>query len=253
MLKACAFDLGNTLITDTRLLEEVIKSMESWLRQNGHLTPHRSFTDIYMRINRQTNTPFISHTFGELCFFEQTFREIELTSITPEQGLREYRRILVSKMQLEPDVREALTVLRERGLKTALLTNESSQRVQALFEHTNSRDLFDEVVISEEVGYEKPDPRFFQEALNRLGIEAADLVMFGDNEIADGGCKELGILFVLVTALKKPGWGWEQGTAHQPDYRIERIDVDSIDRFIDLAYNGHRAVESRRDSGKNKP
>lgn len=253
MLKACAFDLGNTLVNDALLLDEAANATEQWLQQNGHLPPDRSFTDIYMRINLHTNTPFISHTFGELCFFEQTFRELDLTSMTPEQGLLEYRSILVSKMRLEPDVREALTVLRDRGLKTALLTNESNQRVQALFEHTDSRDLFNEVVVSQEVGYEKPHPQFFREALRRLGIEAAELAMFGDNTIADGACRELGILFVLVTALKKTGWGWERGTAHPPDYCIERIDPDSINRFLQFAYNGDTAVESRRDSGKNNP
>lgn len=252
MLKACAFDLGNTLVDDAGLLKDAVKATEEWLRRNGHLPSDRSFADVYMHTNLQTNMPFISHTFGELVFFEQAFRELKLTSMTPEQGLLRYRSILLPKMRLEPGVKEALAVLRNQGLKTALLTNESNQRVEAFFKRTNSRYLFDEVVVSQEVGHEKPHPRFFQEAVKRLGIEPTELAMFGDNEIADGACRELGILFVLVTAMKKPGWGWERGTVHHPDYCVERIDPDSVNRFLQFAYNVNGDVESRCDSEKNK-
>ena len=235
MLKACAFDLGNTLINDAKLLREAAAAMAEWLHHNGFLSSRRSFVRNYLRVNFQTYVPFISHTFGELIFFEKTFRKLKIGGITPEQGLLQFRRILVSRMQLEPGVKDALTFLRKRGLKTALLTNESKYRVQAFLDQTTTRDLFDEVVVSHEVGHEKPDKEFFIDAVQRLEIEPSELVMFGDNEIADGACKQLGILFVLVTAMKKKGWGWERGEAHSPDYRIERVDPESMSRFLQSA------------------
>ena len=56
------------------------------------------------------------------------------------------------------------------------------------------------------------------------------------------------LAFVLVTGLKKPGWGWERGDAHHPDYVLERLCAESIDRFLEFVCNGRGAVESRRDS-----
>ena len=235
MLKACAFDLGNTLVNDTKIFHETITATENWLHQNDFLPKNCSFVRNYMKVNRETNIPFISHTFGELVFFEKTFRKLKIVSITPEQGLLQFRRIMLQKMKLEPGIKDALAFLHDQGLKTALLTNESKPRVQAFLDKTTSRDLFDEVVVSHEVGYEKPDPRFFKEALQRLEIEPSELAMFGDNEIADGACKKLGILFVLVTAMKKKGWCWKHGKAYSPDYLIGRIDPESIARFLIFA------------------
>jgi len=45
MLKACAFDLGNTLVNDARLLKDVVDAMGEWLRQNGHLPEHPGAED----------------------------------------------------------------------------------------------------------------------------------------------------------------------------------------------------------------
>ena len=232
MLKAFAFDLGNTLVNDTKILHETITAMENWLHQNGFIPKNCSFVRNYMKVNRETNIPFISHTFGELVFFEKTFRKLKIVNMTPEQGLLQFRRILQHKMKLEPGVKDALTFLHDQGLKTALLTNESKSRVQTFLDKIASLDLFNEVVVSHDVGYEKPAPRFFKEALQRLEIEPPELVMFGDNEITDGACKELGILFVLVTSMKKKGLYWKHGKAYSPDYRIGRIDPELISRFL---------------------
>jgi FMN phosphatase YigB (HAD superfamily) len=50
----------------------------------------------------------------------------------------------------------------------------------------------------------KPNHEIFEIALNRLGVDAADTVMVGDSEEADGAARELGCGFVLVDPL--PTW-----------------------------------------------
>ena len=65
-----------------------------------------------------------------------------------------------------------------------------------------------EFVLSFEVGAVKPNPEIFNTALDRLGVAAADAVMVGDSEEADGGARELGCGFVLVDPLP---------TAQRPD------------------------------------
>jgi putative hydrolase of the HAD superfamily len=247
-LRACAFDLGNTLVNDARLMELAAMQTESWLRIQGCLSADQHFSTAYLAVNRRIDRPFISHTFGELCFFDEVFRDFGISRPTSAETLEKYREFLLGDMKLEPGAVEALVHLRNRGLKTALLTNESTERVEALFDKTQIRGLFDEVVISQDIQCEKPNPRFFQEALLRLGVEPTEMAMLGDNEIADGACKALGIWFVMVTALKRPGWGWERGNQYPPDYVIEKLSADSIDRFLQFAQNGQRAVESRRDS-----
>ena len=57
--------------------------------------------------------------------------------------------------------------------------------------------------------------------------------MFGDNEIADGACKKLGIYFVLVKDYMTKDWIWEKGSPHTPDYIMEKITRKDMVAFLD--------------------
>lgn len=46
-------------------------------------------------------------------------------------------------------------------------------------------EYFSDVFVSDDIGYEKPDPRFLNEALSRCGLSAADALMVGDSREAD--------------------------------------------------------------------
>lgn len=59
--------------------------------------------------------------------------------------------------------------------------------------------FFNVVVVSEEVGWRKPSPKIFQDALNRLGVEAKDAVYIGDSPSEDiKGAKQAGLKTVFV-------------------------------------------------------
>jgi putative hydrolase of the HAD superfamily len=235
MLRACAFDLGNTLVPDTTLYQAALREFSSALEGRGLIGSAERFAEVYTAVNRRTNTPFVSHTYGEPAFFEETLRELAIDSIGSAAALEEYRGVLMARMEVAPAAIAAIDLLRDRGLRVALLSNESTARVDAFFEKTGLRGRFDEVLVSQAVGCEKPDPRIFQEALRRLAVEPEELAMFGDNAVADGACRELGILFALVTQYRKKDWAWEEGRAHRPDYVLDRIDPSSIASFLEFA------------------
>ena len=90
-----------------------------------------------------------------------------------------------------------LNALRERGLKTAIVSNCSSEEVQVLRESELYR-YFDEVILSYEVGMKKPDLPIYEEAVSRLGVKAEDCLFVGD-----GGSDELpGARNAGMTALQ---------------------------------------------------
>jgi YjjG family noncanonical pyrimidine nucleotidase len=65
--------------------------------------------------------------------------------------------------------------------------------------------LVDELVVSEDVGVSKPDPGIFQVALERLGVQAARAVMFGDSWAADiVGAARAGIRAVWFNPTRQP-------------------------------------------------
>jgi len=232
-INACAFDLGNTLSNDTQLTRDALDGMGNWLLERSLIESKPSFVGTYESINYNTNRPFISHTFGEIDFFEKTFKELGIYSISPEEALRKYREILLEKVKPDSQVVDTFRLLKKRGIQIALVSNESVCRVEAYLKATGLKNCFDTIIVSEGVGIEKPDIRIFREALNRLHTEAKETVMFGDNDIADGACKKLGMFFVLITGYKNKKWSWEQGSPYPPDYVMETITPTHMKAFLD--------------------
>ncbi len=231
-LKAFAFDLGNTLSHDTQLLKNATADMCDWLFDNSLIQSRQAFAAAFKRINHATNKPFISHTFGEIEFFEKTFHELAINTISAQAALKKYREILVNKFQPDQNIVDTFRLLKDKDLLIALLSNERLVRVDSYLEKTNLGPFFDTIVVSEDIGFEKPDLRFFQEALHRLNISGDEMVMFGDNKIADGACKKLDITFVLVRGYMTADWVWEEGNAHPPDYVMERITKKNMQAFL---------------------
>lgn len=140
----------------------------------------------------------------------------------------------MNRWKLDNDVIEAFNFLRGKGIKIALLTNERVDKIEAFIRKTGLVNSLNSVVISEQVGMEKPNPAIFTEVSKRLGVKCEEIVMFGDNEIADGGAKRLGMKFVLVTAYKNPEWQWESGSTIQPDYVMEKVNKKEMEKCLEV-------------------
>jgi epoxide hydrolase-like predicted phosphatase len=64
--------------------------------------------------------------------------------------------------------------------KVGLLSNAWNDLRQTLHTRWNIDGLFDELIISAEVGLVKPDPRIYHLALERLGVQAEEAVFIDD-------------------------------------------------------------------------
>ncbi len=80
-----------------------------------------------------------------------------------------------------PGALQAVAELRRRGVKLALVTNGSAADQRAKIGRHAVDRRFDAVLVEGEVGFGKPDPRIFRLALERLGANAADAWMVGDD------------------------------------------------------------------------
>jgi HAD superfamily hydrolase (TIGR01509 family) len=99
-----------------------------------------------------------------------------------------------------PDTAAVLSALHGQGIKTAVVSNIAFD-VRPAFAAIGAADDVDEFVLSFEVGAVKPSPDIFETALTRLGVAAADALMIGDSEEADGGALNVGCRFALVDPL----------------------------------------------------
>ncbi|MEI5907952.1 HAD family hydrolase [Bacillus spongiae] len=82
----------------------------------------------------------------------------------------------------------------KKHVKVAIVTNGATQRQRAKINNTNLNSCFDTVIISEEVGFSKPDKRIFELVLNKLKVEPDATLFVGDDIERDiDGCQNVNI------------------------------------------------------------
>jgi putative hydrolase of the HAD superfamily len=110
-----------------------------------------------------------------------------------------------------------------RHAPLVLLTNGISRVQRSRFARTRVPDYFTDIVISEEVGVQKPDPRIFRIALDRAAVEnvtPGEAVMIGDNLHSDiQGALEAGLDACWVNLRDRLN-----DTDVQPTYAVTRLD-----------------------------
>ncbi len=80
---------------------------------------------------------------------------------------------------------EVMTAIRKGGYKVAMIANGDSAGARNIIKATGLQDYFDAIIISEEVGIEKPCRGIFDAALAKLGVKAENAVMVGNRIDAD--------------------------------------------------------------------
>ncbi len=125
----------------------------------------------------------------------------------PAFGLQlehEYISRAPSQKQLIADAIEVLEYLKEK-YTLHIITNGFKEIQHIKLNNTGLSVYFDEIIISEEIGFNKPHRQIFQQALEKAGTTAGESIMVGDDIDADIiGAINAGIAAVYFNPLKKP-------------------------------------------------
>ncbi len=105
--------------------------------------------------------------------FEDYFQEVYALFARPELW------------RIYPDALLALDMLHVKGLRCGVLSN-WDRRLRAILEGLDLSRHFEHLVISSEVGVEKPHPLIFQRAQELFGIQASEALLLGDDDLFDG-------------------------------------------------------------------
>lgn len=77
---------------------------------------------------------------------------------------------------------EFVRKLRQRGVKTAVVTSSNRVKMKAVYRHhPEFKSLFDAILTSEDFERSKPDPDCYLKAAQRLNAEVKDSVVFEDS------------------------------------------------------------------------
>lgn len=116
---------------------------------------------------------------------------------------------------VEPGTGEALGALRDAGYRLAVISN-ADGRIEGLLQSRGLREHFEFVIDSQVVGVEKPDPRIFRAAVERMGVEPEACLYVGDLYPVDVlGARGAGLQAVLLDPMDR--------LAHYPVDRLRSV------------------------------
>jgi len=151
-------------------------------------------------------TPEAHHAWVNRDLAPHLHREAYL-HVLRESGVADHQAEALYRLMIDPlnwtsypDTAGVLESLHRQGIKTAVVSNIAFD-VRPAFKSLGAAEYVDEFVLSFEVGAVKPNAAIFEAALSRLAVDAANAVMVGDSDEADGGARALGCGFILVDPL----------------------------------------------------
>lgn len=131
---------------------------------------------------------------------------------------------IVTSAQFIPGARQMLTGLAAEGYRIALVADGEWESFQNVYRENGCASCFEQWVVSEVVGHEKPHESMFATAMEKMGLSDADkprIVMVGNNLKKDiAGANRYGITSVWLSwspryfhTVEEPDW--------QPDYTVD--------------------------------
>ena len=116
------------------------------------------------------------------------------------------------EVRLYDDSLPTVAALRERGVRTALVSN-CSHATRPIVEQLGLPALFDAVILSFEVGVRKPEPGIYRAALDAIETDPADAVFVDDQTSYCDGARALGIdTRLIVRDGAQPAEGFAPST-----------------------------------------
>ena len=143
------------------------------------------FRDAFAKARKETKER-LGHTassHSRLLYFQRTIELLGCgTRILATLDLEQtYWRTFLANSRLFPGVVDFIQSLKNQGIMTANITDLTAQIQFRKMVYFGLDEFFDYVVTSEEAHQDKPDPRPFNLALEKLGIEPDRIWMIGDS------------------------------------------------------------------------
>ena len=229
-IKHIFFDLDRTLwdfdLNSKEVLQDLVTEFEVLNRCN---TSFEQFHDVYKAINENL---WIKYRSGEITKDELRSSRFFLSMkhfgwVDKSLGQKmEYEYISRSpyKTNLLPGTIDTLNKLKEK-YQLHIITNGFKEVQKIKITHSGLESYFNEVIVSEEVGFNKPDKHIFNYAIDKVGGNVSETVMVGDDYEADiKGSEAVGMWAIFCNF----SGGFSKSLAH--DYEIKMI--SEITKFL---------------------
>jgi HAD superfamily hydrolase (TIGR01662 family) len=204
--KAIIFDFIGTLtnVKDYRPEMSKLKMYEALVKA-GFIVSEKNFFDAYdrsyekYRLRRYqelveiTDSVWISDALNCLRF------QTDPSDLRVKTAVNVFFEGYLDALELNPCADRLLAQL-PKHVKIGLVSNFTyAPVIYAALRKLRINKFFNSVLVSQDVGWRKPNPNIFHEALKRLGVKADETVYVGDSPLEDiGGAARTGMKTVFV-------------------------------------------------------
>lgn len=204
------FDLDHTLWDFDRNAEETLHELyRSHSLEGLGISCAYTFIEAYTKNNHELWAAYhhgrISKEYLRDNRFKRTFIELGVPpEVVPLSFEEDYVRICPTKTNLFPHVHDTLAYL-QRKYTLHLISNGFLEATKTKVELSELGQYFRTIVISENVGVNKPDKAIFEYALKGAGAKKENSLMIGDSIEADiRGALDYGIDAIYFNPTNKP-------------------------------------------------
>jgi putative hydrolase of the HAD superfamily len=185
---AVLLDLDNTVYAYAPPHREAMKAVRGAMIRN-YSFPEAEFDAAFARARGQVKASLgaTAASHSRLLYFKAMLEAIGLGSqLQAALNLEQlYWRMFLARIEVFAGVAEFLDELRLAAIPVAVVTDLTAQIQLRKLVYLGLDHHIDVVVTSEEVGADKPDPRLFRAALQRLGAREGSAWFIGDDPVAD--------------------------------------------------------------------
>ena len=203
MIKAVFFDIDDTLYSSTDLSQKSRRTaIEHMISKGLDMDPGEAY-EALLRVVKRYGSNYGYHL--DRFFTDELNRPPDYRMISA--AVIAYHHTKFVNMRPYPHTIETIIELRIMGLKLGIITDGLPVKQWEKLVRLGLDDFFNAVIVSgdEEVGLNKPDPRVFELALDRIGVSADEAVMVGDKIHTDiDGANRVGMTSIWLRTPRDP-------------------------------------------------
>ena len=195
-VRAVTFDVGGTLIDPWPSVGQVYAEVASKYGA-GNLDAEKLTRHFALAWRAKTSFDYSRKAWAELV--AQTFSHCFEPNQQPPFFEELYERFAHPHVwRVYDDVFPALEALSDRGIELGIISN-WDERLRPLLERLKLDRYFRVMIISQEIGFCKPSPVIFEEAVRKFTCPAASILHVGDGALDDfDGARQAGFQSVLL-------------------------------------------------------
>ena len=210
MYKAIFIDIDDTILDYIPCCREAFDAALEVINQNTQNTPNTdALFELFFSISGRlfSEAKHGLHTVAEVMeLYPQEFCEhAGYSPETVDPFKHAFRAAWGYTHTLVPYSKETLEALRDKGYRLFAASNSFGHLQRSRLQHAGILHLFEDTYISMDIGYDKPDVRFYEEALRRCRLQPNEVLMVGDSMTTDIiGARAAGLDAVYFNRSNEP-------------------------------------------------